>query len=338
MTKTSRTDENIYRFAPSDYYNFYYERLATLVLSQHEYTGWPEYDDRMVPGVSRDHLEAIAASRGSVAIAKPRGVDKVVALPWVPKGSLRTINNEPAEIQLCLPDGRFWETDEWYIMYDSPMRNGLLAPGLFPTGATVAQHWQSLGGSAYGVTNSTIMGRLHNYCRQLAKVHNNINRNLDHQLKPYIVPTSPQMRTTVDTFFRELYSGAPYIKVDARLDRETFQVVQTGVPYQANEMLQTRRELWAEAISVLGITSETTKKERLIADEITMNRQEDTITLNARLMKRVDMCNWVNKTWGLNVSVNLADRAVLDPYTQDPFDGRGTPTQPAPEETDDGKV
>ena len=61
---------------------------------------------------------------------------------------------------------------------------------------------------------------------------------------------------------------------------------------------------------MLGIAAETTKKERLISDEITMNRQEDSVSLNSRLMERTALCNLMNERYGLDMSVNLSQTPI----------------------------
>jgi hypothetical protein len=61
---------------------------------------------------------------------------------------------------------------------------------------------------------------------------------------------------------------------------------------------------------MLGITAETTKKERLLNDEITLDRQEDMISLNSRLLNRVEFCNKMNAKHGLDLSVNLSSETM----------------------------
>ena len=72
---------------------------------------------------------------------------------------------------------------------------------------------------------------------------------------------------------------------------------------------------------MLGITGETTKKERLLNDELQMNRMQDTITTGSRLLNRIEFCNRINKRWGWDVSVNLvsADTEFM-PYVDPYFD------------------
>ena len=83
-------------------------------------------------------------------------------------------------------------------------------------------------------------------------------------------------------------------------------------------MLQALKTVWAEALSMLGITAETTKKERLISNEIMINRQEDLISLNSRLLNRVEFCNKMNKKYGLDLSVNLSsENTELNPFKGD---------------------
>ena len=78
------------------------------------------------------------------------------------------------------------------------------------------------------------------------------------------------------------------------------------VDFKGNDILDALKTTWAEALSMLGITAKQTKKERLLQDELTINRMEDLLSLNARLLNRVDFCNKMNKKYGMNLSVNLS--------------------------------
>ena len=71
-------------------------------------------------------------------------------------------------------------------------------------------------------------------------------------------------------------------------------------------MLENLKIIWGEALSILGITSETTKKERMLDNELTFNRMENDICLNSRMLNRIDFCNKMNAKHGLNLSVNLS--------------------------------
>ena len=52
----------------------------------------------------------------------------------------------------------------------------------------------------------------------------------------------------------------------------------------------------------------------MLNEELIMNRQEDEIKLNSRLMQRVELCNKLNKRFNLNIAVNLSasDLGVQD--------------------------
>jgi hypothetical protein len=93
---------------------------------------------------------------------------------------------------------------------------------------------------------------------------------------------------------------------------------------------------------MLGITGETTKKERLLDGEIQMNRMQDTITMSSRLLNRVEFANKINKRWGWDVTVNLvaADTEFMpyvDPYFDMDGDSGGQPKSTVEkEEENDG--
>ena len=119
--------------------------------------------------------------------------------------------------------------------------------------------------------------------------------------------TTRNQALTFKNLFNRIFGFQPVIEIKntENID-EIIKTFNLGVEFKGLEMLDCLKRLWAEALAMLGITAETTKKERLIEGEITLNRQEDNIGLNARLLNRLDFCNKMNKEYGLELSVNLS--------------------------------
>ena len=94
--------------------------------------------------------------------------------------------------------------------------------------------------------------------------------------------------------------------------------------YIGNDLLDSLKVIWNEALSMLGITGETTKKERLIGDELALNRMQDTISMSSRLLNRMEFCNKMNEKYGLDMSVNIVSQDTkFSPYVDPYFDMDG---------------
>ena len=121
----------------------------------------------------------------------------------------------------------------------------------------------------------------------------------------------------IKNLFNRILGFQPVVEVRNTFDPNSIQTLDTRVDFKGTELLDCLKAVWAEALSMLGITAETTKKERLLNNEITIDRQEDIISLNSRLLNRVEFCNKMNKRYGFDLSVNLSSQDL----TLTPFGG-----------------
>lgn len=257
----------------SEIYLFYKERLINLALAQFEWHGLPETCDRR-------YFEWSLLFNGKGAMYLPKGLEELGT--WLSTDFLNLgdfdIYGYPTNIVGTGYNARQIETDVWEILYDN-------------------------------MTKTTLLPKIDLYARLLWECHNVFRSNLNQQITPYLVATTKNKSLTFKNFFNQLLGFQPVIEVKNTENIED--VVKTfnlGTQFRGVEMLQALKTLWAEALSMLGISAKTTKKERYIEDEITINRQEDLISLNARLLNRVDFCNKMNRKYGLNLSVNISSQ------------------------------
>lgn len=284
-----RNEDSFLEFQKMDAYNYYWGRLRSLAMSQFEWNGLPDTIDEY-------YLERIAFENGTVAVYKPRYTDCLVATGYVNKSGRFNIYGYPTEItgiSQWLPTQI--ETDEFRIMYDNRAR-------------------------------TPIINRLEYYAKRLARADLTADNNMMRQNSPYIVTSDKKTLLTTRNIFQRIFSFDPLVEVNrnVKLD-DQIQKIDLDVPFKANEIMDYKTKLWNEAISLLGIAAETTKKERLIGDEVALNRQEDTVSLNSRLLERVKLADYLNKRYGLNVTVNMSEMAIKDPGLVD--DG-STPSEP----------
>ena len=157
------------------------------------------------------------------------------------------------------------------------------------------------------MTLTSLLPKIDMYAKLLWECHNTYRSNLQQQITPYVVLTSKNESLSVKNMFNRIFGFQPVVEVKNTFDPSTIQTIDTRVDFKGKELLENLKVLWAEALSMLGITGETSKKERLISDEIVLNRQEDVISLNSRLSNRIEICNKMNNKYGWNLSVNLVD-------------------------------
>ena len=265
----------------SQIYTYYRERLINLALAQFEWHGLPETCDRL-------YFEKSLLYNGKAAMGKVAGTDIWLGLDYIYKGHL-DVYGYPTDIRLVPANGQHGliEVDEFQFLFDN-------------------------------MTWASLMPKIDLYAKLLWEIHNVFRSNLTQQITPYLITTTRNESLGIKNLFNRVMGFQPVIEVKNTFDPNSIQTLDTRVDFKGNELLETLKVTWAEALSMLGITAETTKKERLLNDEITIDRQEDIISLNSRLLNRVEFCNKMNKKYGFNLSVNLSSNDLaLNPYPGD---------------------
>lgn len=277
----SRREDKFLVINNSQIYAYYRERLINLALAQFEWHGLPDTCDRL-------YFEKSLLFNGKAAMGKVTGTDIWLGLDYVYKGTL-DVYGYPKDIRLVPATGQngLIEVDEWQMLFDN-------------------------------MTWASLMPKIDLYARLLWEVHNTYRSNLQQQITPYMVLTTRNESFSVKNLFNRIMGFQPVIEVKNTFDPDTIKTLDTRTDFHGTELLENLKVVWAEALSMLGITAETTKKERLLNNEITIDRQEDLISLNSRLLNRVDFCNKMNKKYGFNLSVNLSsDNTELNPIPGD---------------------
>lgn len=274
---SKRKEDLALRVENSEIYAYYHDRLTNLALSQFEWHGLPETVDRW-------YMEKTMFGKGSAAFYRPVGADMWLATSWLHRSGRFDAYGYPTDIYGVDFNGRNIPVEEFHLIYDNN-----------------------------SMDRSPILGKIAVYAKLLWETHQTFRQNLMHQNTPYIVATTKTEMLSVKNLFNRIFNYDPVIELrggmSGSLD-ENIKSLDTRVEFKGMDILDTRRELWKDALSMLGITSETTKKERLIEDEISINRQEDTIALNARLLNRVEFCNKMNDLHGMDLSVNISETAI----------------------------
>lgn len=248
---------------------YYKERLMNIALAQMEWNGLPDTVDRW-------YLEKMLLFHGKCAIYKPVGTDFWMGTDFnIDTGSFDAYGY-PTQITGIDYLGHRIKTNDFYLIYDN-------------------------------MTRTSLMPEIDLYAGLLYEVHQTIRSNLKQQIQPYIIPTTANRKLSIDNLIDKIMGYEPFIEIrDKSLDINDIKTLDLRVDFKGNEMNELLKSIWAEALRMLGITPETSKKERLLNDEITMDRQEDVISLNSRMLNRIEFCNKFNKDNGTDITVRLS--------------------------------
>lgn len=291
--------ERALEIANHELYNNIIERLTNLALSQFEWHGLPDTLDRY-------YMERTLLLHGRCVIFRPPGGDMWLVSHFVHNGGNFDIYGRPQLDGIRAIDAMGRELpidpDTAYILYDNT-----------------------------ALDRRPLMSAIALHARKLYEIEQSIRMNLRHQNKPYIIATGgDKERSSVIQLMRKMFNYDPVISVKSRKGGEDLadrvKTVDTKVTLIVGDLQQAWVHEWKRALNVLGISAETTKRERMLSGELVMNRQEDTISLQARMLNRVEFCNMFNEDHpDYELSVNLSD--TPEPETPEP-------TTPAPYDTE----
>lgn len=251
--------------------SLYRERLLNIAMAQFEWHGLPETIDAL-------YMERQLLEKGSVAIYREKITGEWFSTAYLTKskdGRIQDIYGNPISIDGIGANGEILKTDDFYILYDNR-------------------------------TKISLLDKIQTYADCLTEIHNTFLSNLKYQNIPLLLPVEDKTKLTWDNFELQRGQFAPVIKYDKSLNLKDVVPFKLDVPYIGGQLLDALKDTWNEALSMLGITPVSTKKERLIKDEISANRQGDIIALNGRLLGRIEFCNKFNRDNGADISVNLS--------------------------------
>ena len=249
-------------------YQFYRNRLENLALSQFEWHGLPDTCDPW-------YFEKQLLYKGRACFCKPDGTNEIYSLGFVEKGSFDGYGY-PDKINGIDFLARQYPTDDFALIYDN-------------------------------MKKESIIGMIDLYARKLYEADQTIRSNLRQQVTPYIVPATKNSALSIKNIMMRVFGYSPVITIkgtDMNFLKET-KPLDLRVDFKGNEINDLKESIWSEALHILGIAPSKTKKERMITGEITMDRQEDIVSIQSRLLQRVRFCDKINKRWGLDVNVNL---------------------------------
>lgn len=153
------------------------------------------------------------------------------------------------------------------------------------------------------------------FARRLYECERTIDVNIKAQKTPVAILCDENQRLTMKNLYAQYEGNEPFIFGTKDLDVKKIQAITTGAPYVADKVMQTKFQIWNEAMTYLGISNVNMhKKERLLNDEVTRNMGSTVASRYTRLEMRKQACAKINAMFGLNIDVEYReDIQVVQP-------------------------
>lgn len=149
-------------------------------------------------------------------------------------------------------------------------------------------------------TNSMIDVEM--FSKRLYNLDRAIDVNANAQKTPILIQCNESQRMTMKNLYKQYEGNEPFIFGSKALDVNGLKVLQTGAPYVADKLYELKVQYWNEALTYLGISNiNTTKKERMITDEVTRNQGGVVASRYSRLESRREACRQINNMFGLDI-------------------------------------
>ena len=142
------------------------------------------------------------------------------------------------------------------------------------------------------------------YAKRLYAIDRAIDVNINAQKTPVLIRCDTKQRLTFANLYKEYDGNSPVIYGDSALDPNSFSVLNTSAPFTAKQMHDIRNEIWNDAMTMLGIANTNVRKrERLIADEVSLNKGVFVSSRYSGLESRRKAAEQINKMFDKNIKV-----------------------------------
>ena len=256
-------------------YNYYRERLINIALSQFVWKNIPKTMDRW-------YLERTLLFNGTAAVYRPKVTPDIwLGSDYVQTSGTLDFYGYPTAIAGYGQNtqGQI-ETDEFKVLFDNNSRTSMLP-------------------------------KIDLYAKLLWEVHNTYRENLKAQRCPYIITCNKNEALSYDNIMNRIDGFDPVVKIrDSASVKENIGVLNLDVKYIGTELLENLTSIWNQALAMLGISGENDKKERMITREAMSNIHQDAVTLSARLLNRLEFCDYMNDKYGYNWNVEEVSQDV----------------------------
>ena len=155
-------------------------------------------------------------------------------------------------------------------------------------------------------TNSALDVQMFAY--RLYNLDRIVDINTNAQKTPVLITCDEKQKLTMKNLYLQYEGNYPVIFGDSNLDIKSLNVLKTDAPFVSDKIYDLKIKIWNEALTYLGISNiNTTKKERMITDEVIRNQGGTIASRYSRLESRRRAVKKINKMFGLNISVDYRE-------------------------------
>lgn len=155
-------------------------------------------------------------------------------------------------------------------------------------------------------TNSALDVQMFAY--RLYNLDRIVDINANAQKTPVLITCDEKQKLTMKNLYMKYEGNYPVIFGDSNLDIKSLSVLKTDAPFVSDKIYDLKVKIWNEALTYLGISNiNTTKKERMITDEVIRNQGGTIASRYSRLESRRRAVKKINKMFGLNITVDYRE-------------------------------
>lgn len=155
-------------------------------------------------------------------------------------------------------------------------------------------------------TNSALDVQMFAY--RLYNLDRIVDINANAQKTPVLITCDEKQKLTMKNLYMQYEGNYPVIFGDNNLDIKSLNVLKTDAPFVSDKIYDLKVKIWNEALTYLGISNiNTTKKERMITDEVIRNQGGTIASRYSRLESRRRAVKKINKMFGLNITVDYRE-------------------------------
>lgn len=146
------------------------------------------------------------------------------------------------------------------------------------------------------------------FCSRLWDLDRTRDVNLMLQKIPGIIQCDEGQRLTLKNILKDYEGNEPIIYGNKKLDMSQLSSLDLKVPFIADKVTDIKHDLWKECLDFLGINNaNTSKRERLVTDEVNSNNQLLAFESDTFLMCRKFACEEIKEMFDIDVTVELRE-------------------------------
>lgn len=146
------------------------------------------------------------------------------------------------------------------------------------------------------------IAEIHYYADRLYEYDRIIDVNVKAQKTPVLIKCDKNELLSMENIYQKYEGNQPVIYGKKSLNDDNITVLKTDAPYVGDKVYALKRNIWNEALTQLGIpNTDTTKRERMIKDEVISSQGAVIATRNSPEKMRQLACDKINEMFGLNI-------------------------------------